>query len=81
METTETKGPQLVRPGPIGLGIRVVLGATVVYWFAALLTKLRMASRGKCADSLLRGVAAARTPGPPPLGNPTFCRCPAQPGP
>jgi len=39
MQTTETKGPQLVRPGPIGLGIRVLLGATVFYWFAALLTK------------------------------------------
>jgi hypothetical protein len=39
MQTTETKGPQLVRPGPIGLGIRVVLGVTVLYWFAALLTK------------------------------------------
>jgi hypothetical protein len=38
---------------------------------------LRMASRGKCADRLLTGVAAARTPGPPPLRNPTFCRCPA----
>jgi hypothetical protein len=40
MQTTESsKGPQLVRPGPIGLGIRVLLGATVVYWFVALLTK------------------------------------------
>src|SRR6266545_4541631 len=39
MQATETKGPQLVRPGPIGLGIRVILGATVFYWFAALLTK------------------------------------------
>ena len=38
MQTTETKGPQLVRPGPIGLGIRVILGAAVFYWFAALLT-------------------------------------------
>ena len=36
---TEVKSPQLVRPGPIGLGIRVILGATVLYWFAALLTK------------------------------------------
>jgi hypothetical protein len=39
MQMTEAKGPQLVRPGPIGLGIRVILGATVLYWFAALLTK------------------------------------------
>jgi SAM-dependent methyltransferase len=39
MQTTKPKGPQLVRPGPIGLGIRVILGATVLYWFAALLTK------------------------------------------
>jgi hypothetical protein len=39
MQTTKPKGPQLVRPGPIGLGIRVLLGATVWYWFAALLTK------------------------------------------
>ena len=36
---TEVKSPQLVRPGPIGLGIRVLLGATLLYWFAALLTK------------------------------------------
>jgi hypothetical protein len=36
---TEAKSPQLVRPGPIGLGIRVILGATMLYWFAALLTK------------------------------------------
>jgi hypothetical protein len=39
MQTTKPKGPQLVRPGPIGLGIRVLLGAIVWYWFAALLTK------------------------------------------
>src|SRR5215218_4362142 len=39
MQTTKPKGPQLVRPGPIGLGIRVLLGATVLYWFAALFTK------------------------------------------
>jgi hypothetical protein len=39
MQTTEAKGPQLVRPAPIGLGIRVLLGATSLYWFAALLTK------------------------------------------
>ena len=39
MQVTEAKSPQLVRPGPIGLGIRVILGATVLYWFAALLTK------------------------------------------
>jgi hypothetical protein len=39
MQTTKPKGPQLVRPGPIGLGIRVLLGAIVLYWFAALLTK------------------------------------------
>src|SRR6266508_3320082 len=39
MQTTKPKGPQLVRPGPIGLGIRVLLGATVMYWFAALFTK------------------------------------------
>jgi hypothetical protein len=39
MQTTEAKGTQLARPGPIGLGIRVILGATVFYWFAALLTK------------------------------------------
>jgi hypothetical protein len=39
MQMTEVKSPQLVRPGPIGLGIRVILGATVLYWFAALLTK------------------------------------------
>jgi hypothetical protein len=38
LQMTEVKSPQLVRPGPIGLGIRVVLGATVLYWFAALLT-------------------------------------------
>ena len=39
MQTTKPKGLQLVRPGPIGLGIRVILGATTLYWFAALLTK------------------------------------------
>jgi hypothetical protein len=39
MQTTKAKGPQLVRPGPIGLGIRMILGATMLYWFAALLTK------------------------------------------
>ena len=39
MPMTETKSPQLIGPGPIGLGIRVILGATVLYWFAALLTK------------------------------------------
>jgi hypothetical protein len=39
MQTTKPRGPQLVRPGPIGLGIRVLLGATVLYWFAALLAK------------------------------------------
>jgi hypothetical protein len=39
MQTTETKAPQLARPGPIGLGIRVLLGATTLYWFTALLTK------------------------------------------
>ena len=33
------KSLQLVRPGPISLGIEVILGATVFYWFAALLTK------------------------------------------
>src|SRR5215216_601820 len=40
MQTTKPKGLQLVRPGPIGLGIRVLLGATTLYWFAALLTQL-----------------------------------------
>ena len=30
MQTTKPKGPQLVQPGPIGLGIRVILGATVL---------------------------------------------------
>jgi hypothetical protein len=39
MQRTEVKSPQLVKPGPIGLGIRVILGATVLYWFGALLTK------------------------------------------
>ncbi len=39
MQTTEVKGRRLARPGPIGLGIRVLLGATALYWFAALLTK------------------------------------------
>ena len=39
MQTTEVKEPQLVPPGPIGLGIRALLGATSLYWFAALLTK------------------------------------------
>jgi hypothetical protein len=39
MQTTKPKGPQLARPGPIGVGIRVLLGATTLYWFAALLTK------------------------------------------
>src|SRR5215218_11521815 len=39
MQTIKPKGLQLVRPGPIGLGIRVILGATSLYWFAALLTK------------------------------------------
>ena len=39
MQTTKPEGPQLVRPGPMGLGIRVLIGATVLYWFAALLTK------------------------------------------
>ena len=39
MQTIKPKGLQLVRPGPIGLGIRVILGATTLYWFAALLTK------------------------------------------
>jgi hypothetical protein len=32
MQMTEAKSPQLIRPGPIGLGIRVILGATVLYW-------------------------------------------------
>jgi hypothetical protein len=39
MQTTQPKAPQLARPGPIGLGIRALLGATILYWFAALLTK------------------------------------------
>jgi hypothetical protein len=39
MQTTEEKGPQLAPPGPIGLGIPVLLGAAILYWFAALLTK------------------------------------------
>jgi len=39
MQTTKAKTVQLAPPGPIGLGIRVILGATVVYWFVALLTK------------------------------------------
>jgi len=39
MQTPQLKGPQLAPPGPIGLGIRVILGATSLYWFAALLTK------------------------------------------
>jgi hypothetical protein len=39
MQTTKPKGPQLVRPGLVGLGIRVLLGATVLYWFVALFTK------------------------------------------
>jgi hypothetical protein len=39
MQTTNPRGPQLVRPGPIGLGIRVILGAIILYWFAALFTK------------------------------------------
>jgi hypothetical protein len=39
MQTTEARGPQLARPGPIGLGIRVILGVTTLYWSAALLTK------------------------------------------
>jgi hypothetical protein len=39
MQTTQPKSSQLARPGPIGLGIRVLLGATTLYWFAALLTK------------------------------------------
>jgi hypothetical protein len=39
MQTTQPKATQLARPGPIGLGIRVLLGAIVLYWFAALLTK------------------------------------------
>lgn len=30
---------ELARPGPIGLTIRVVLGAATIYWLAALLTK------------------------------------------
>jgi hypothetical protein len=39
MQTTAPKGLLLARPGPIGLGIRVLLGATSLYWFAALLTR------------------------------------------
>ena len=39
MQRTKPKGPQLVRPGPSGLGIRVLLGAVILYWFAALFTK------------------------------------------
>jgi hypothetical protein len=31
MQTTEAKGPQLARPGPIGLGIRVILGVATLY--------------------------------------------------
>jgi hypothetical protein len=30
---------ELARPGPIGLGIRVILGAAILYGFVALLTK------------------------------------------
>lgn len=30
---------ELPRPGPIGLAIRVILGATIIYFFVALLTK------------------------------------------
>jgi hypothetical protein len=37
MQTTKPKGPQLVRPGSIGLGIRVLLGAAILYWFIQLL--------------------------------------------
>jgi hypothetical protein len=39
VQTTQPKDAQLAPPGPIGLGIRVLLGATSWYWFAALLTK------------------------------------------
>jgi hypothetical protein len=42
MPTTEPKGSQLASPGPIGLGIRELLGATSLYWFAALLTKWKV---------------------------------------
>jgi hypothetical protein len=30
---------EFVRPGPIGLAARAILGATIIYWFVALLTK------------------------------------------
>ncbi len=39
MRTTKPEGQQLARPGPVGLGIRVLLGAAILYWFVALLTK------------------------------------------
>jgi hypothetical protein len=63
MQMTETKGPQLVRPGPIGLGIRVILGATVFYWFAALLTCSGWWRRGGVRPVLPLSVTTARLSG------------------
>ena len=39
MPMTEVKSPQLVRPGPVGLVIRVILGVAAIYFLVALLTK------------------------------------------
>jgi hypothetical protein len=42
MQTTDVRPDstrELPRPGPIGLGIRVILGAAILYGFVALLTK------------------------------------------
>ena len=42
MQATDVRrdpGVELPRPGPIGLAIRVILGASSIYWLVALLTK------------------------------------------
>ena len=42
MQPTDVKRDptrEFPRPGPIGLAIRVILGAFTIYWFVALLTK------------------------------------------
>jgi hypothetical protein len=38
-ETAEHRGLQLAPPGPVGLVVRLILGAIAIYWFVALLTK------------------------------------------
>jgi hypothetical protein len=37
--TKQTPPGEVARPGPIGLTIRILLGAAMIYWLIALLTK------------------------------------------